>query len=125
MLLLLPLEVKHGQSTGLGSHFGRQAGSAAGAAPPCTQGESGKATVGLTWKVLISPVLPPGVGVDREASFLCYEEVLFCIAVHDSFFIICTCLKFIERGNFFFPEARVVVLWWVVGYASESLISLT
>lgn len=34
-----------------------------GAAPPCTQGESGNATVGhnLTWKVLIAP----GAGVGR------------------------------------------------------------
>lgn len=67
------------------------------------------ATVGhnLTWKVLITT----GVGVDREASFLCYEEVLFCIAVHDSFFLMCTCLKFIERGFFFFSKHE----WWFCG----------
>lgn len=42
-----------------------------------------------------------GSGQVGFTSFLCYEEVLFCIAVHDSFFLICTCLKFIERGIFF------------------------
>lgn len=64
-----------------------------------------------------------GSGQVGFTSFLCYEEVLFCIAVHDSFFLICTCLKFIERG--IFSKAQVVVLWWIAGYASESLISLT
>lgn len=56
--------MKHGQSTGLGSHFGKQSGSAAGAAPPCTWGKSVNALVALM------PISPgnadyTGVGVDR------------------------------------------------------------
>lgn len=114
MLPLLPVEVKHGQSTGLGSQFWKQPISAVEAAPPHTWVSQLTSvwSACLIRKAQMTPLWKwaGSLEVGRKCSWPRSDKVLLCIAVCNLLFLIYTCLKCIERGIFYWSTSGGSVL---------------